>query len=242
MRSWNISYRNLVITFSCCRWICPCSAKAQTWLLQRRWGGGATECWRAQWWPWEAGRLVHTQRPTTAKEVQDHWEVPVSRMDSRAWSHRNGTSFRSATGLSVLSLTSSLLCQPWGCAGLWSIHNFPFGSHRKSRLVSGHCPWSSTSSNCNAFCRELRSMFLWRGGSQAKLLQMGDWGRCHHPPNTHVALIGRQEDGSFFTARAKVYPAGLNMILGQAMYTFASRLAASAAVETLPDAFEPYLE
>ena len=75
-----------------------------------------------------------------------------------------------------------------------------------------------------------------------RLLCRGNYGRCHHPKGAHVALIGRQEDGSFHTAKAKVYPFGLNKILGEEMFRSAMQWHHLNVAETLPEEFTPYLE
>lgn len=75
-----------------------------------------------------------------------------------------------------------------------------------------------------------------------QLLQRGNGGRCNHPAGTHVALIGRENDGSFHTAKAKVYPYGLNQILGCALFRAAAKLADHSTQVTLPQELEPYLE
>lgn len=66
------------------------------------------------------------------------------------------------------------------------------------------------------------------------LLQKGRAGRCSHLPNAHEALIGKQSDGSFQTAKAKVYPAGLNEVLGNAMFSFAAALSNGQEARQLP--------
>ena len=55
-----------------------------------------------------------------------------------------------------------------------------------------------------------------------RLLLQGDWGRCHHPPGHHGPLISRQSHGTFHTGKAKIYPEGMNDIIGTAMFRFAS--------------------
>ena len=79
------------------------------------------------------------------------------------------------------------------------------------------------------------------------ILLQGDWGRCHHPPDHHGPLIGRQSDGrqsdgSFQTAKAKIYPTGLKEILGTAMFQIALQFIDCAIDHQLPPEFEPYLE
>lgn len=67
-------------------------------------------------------------------------------------------------------------------------------------------------------------------------------GRCSHAAGTHQALIGRKEDNTFQTSRAKIYPAGLNKVLGTAMYRFAASLATSGCDKELPDVFAELVE
>jgi hypothetical protein len=75
-----------------------------------------------------------------------------------------------------------------------------------------------------------------------QLLGRGCYGRCNHQPGTHVALIGREEDGTFHTAKAKVYPYGLNKILGEALFDAAVQWAHLDITDQLPEEFTPYLE
>ena len=73
-------------------------------------------------------------------------------------------------------------------------------------------------------------------------MQKGQWGRCHHAQDTHGALIGKQEDGSFNTAKTKVYPHGMNEILAKAMFQFAVEYDSSQLAQRLPDEILPYTE
>ena len=57
-----------------------------------------------------------------------------------------------------------------------------------------------------------------------------------------VPYNGKQADGSFNTAKAKIYPPGLHEILGSAMYSFAEKLVADGINTEFPEAFVPYLE
>ena len=57
-----------------------------------------------------------------------------------------------------------------------------------------------------------------------------------------MALIGRQEDGTFHTAKAKVYPYGLNKILGEALFDAATPWQHLNIATDLPAEFTPYLE
>ena len=53
------------------------------------------------------------------------------------------------------------------------------------------------------------------------ILQLGDNGRCCHA-GKHEALKGRGIDGTFRTARGKVYPPNMNLLLGRAIIDFIS--------------------
>ena len=67
-------------------------------------------------------------------------------------------------------------------------------------------------------------------------LQTGLHGRCHHGPGAHVSLVGR-EGASFRTARAKVYPAGLNIALAEAFHSYVARLNPVQCDRELPREF-----
>ena len=96
---------------------------------------------------------------------------------------------------------------------------------------------------CGAAGKKPTTLLLLRlPGVRNALLQQGRFGRCDHLPGTHEALIGKQSDGSYQTAKAKVYPPGLNLILGNAMYAFAHELANGAEATELPEEFHPYLQ
>ena len=96
---------------------------------------------------------------------------------------------------------------------------------------------------CGAVARKPTTLLLLRlSDVRTALLQQGDFGRCHHQHGTHDALIGKQADGSFNTAKAKIYPPGLNAILGSAMHSFAEKLVANGNNTEWPKAFAPYLE
>ena len=77
---------------------------------------------------------------------------------------------------------------------------------------------------------------------RSNLLQLGNMGRCSHAAGAHQPLIGKQADGSFATARAKIYPPMLNDILGRAMHDFANAMAHPNVADQLPDEFEVYTE
>eukprot|EP00435_Cladocopium_sp_Y103_P015128 s3107_g3.t1 len=74
------------------------------------------------------------------------------------------------------------------------------------------------------------------------LLQCGQMGRCNHGPAAHEGLVGRQHDGQFKTARAKVYPVGLSRILAEGIATFANQFTVTAASQAdMPSIFHPFV-
>ena len=75
---------------------------------------------------------------------------------------------------------------------------------------------------------------------RSKLLMCGAWGRCNHGAKAHDALIGRDSEGRFNTAKAKVYPRGLNDILGRAMCQFAIDLQHEHLDEEIPQELAPF--
>jgi hypothetical protein len=75
-----------------------------------------------------------------------------------------------------------------------------------------------------------------------QLMMRGHCGRCNHTAGSHSALIGRQPDGTFNTAKAKVYPYGLNRILGSGLFKAAERWVSVATEKQLPAELAPYLE
>ena len=96
---------------------------------------------------------------------------------------------------------------------------------------------------CGAVARKPTTILLLRLSEvRQKLLQQGDQGRCHHPAGHHVVLKGRQADGTFQTAKAKIYPQKLNQILSTGMFQFAQQMHHEDVERQLPEDFEPYTE
>ena len=96
---------------------------------------------------------------------------------------------------------------------------------------------------CGALGRKPTTLLLVRlPRVRHRLLALGCGGRCDHPKGAHQALIGRQADGTFQTAKAKIYPLKMNSILGQEMYAFAAEFLQCEVEATLPDQFTPYTE
>ena len=69
------------------------------------------------------------------------------------------------------------------------------------------------------------------GQTRAYIRERGAAGRCNHGKGAHRSLCG-QEGGVFSTARAKVYPEGLNKAIAAGVYGF---LANSLGIENLPN-------
>ena len=94
---------------------------------------------------------------------------------------------------------------------------------------------------CGAAGRKPTTLLLVRlPAIRKRLLQLGNSGRCHHAAGTHQALIGKQQDGSFQTAKAKIYPALMNEIIGKAMHDFALGMAPPSLATDLPQELEVY--
>ena len=72
-------------------------------------------------------------------------------------------------------------------------------------------------------------------------MKLGLMGRCSHPPGTHDPLIGKQNNGEYNTAKAKIYPPGLNAVLGEELCHFAASLGTEGRDTTLPSVFAPLL-
>eukprot|EP00438_Fugacium_kawagutii_P023631 Skav205987 [mRNA] locus=scaffold442:1074405:1084446:- [translate_table: standard] len=75
---------------------------------------------------------------------------------------------------------------------------------------------------------------------RAELLKRGDCGRCCHGPRAHKALAGKDSEGAFCTGRGKIYPRGLNEILGRGLARFVRSLGPYEHVlsSQLPQEFE----
>ena len=71
---------------------------------------------------------------------------------------------------------------------------------------------------------------------QGILTKPGMRGRCVHPKGYHLALTGKDKDGNFKTARAKIYPPKLNQALSNGIRAFAALLWAGRVQQPeLPD-------
>ena len=70
-----------------------------------------------------------------------------------------------------------------------------------------------------------------------QLLKKGHMGRCPHRSGAHKALRGKTEESHYNTAKAKIYPPGLNAALADSMYKFAVNLGTDGRDCELPDVF-----
>ena len=96
---------------------------------------------------------------------------------------------------------------------------------------------------CGAVAKKPTTLLLIRLPSvRHALLQRGRFGRCDHAAKTHEILIGKQANGTYQTSKAKVYPAGLNLVLGQAMFSFAASFTHPEVNSQLPEEFHPFLQ
>ena len=78
------------------------------------------------------------------------------------------------------------------------------------------------------------------GQTRAFLRSQGDCGRCAHGPGAHKALGGREGD-SFATAKAKIYPHGLNRAIAEGICGYLKNtLCAQGCTEDFPSVFCPY--
>ena len=73
-------------------------------------------------------------------------------------------------------------------------------------------------------------MHLRLPGFRHRVMLRGNCGRCQHGKGAHEQLKGLAADGTFRTARCKVYPAALNAALAEAIFDFAQRTFAGSAV------------
>lgn len=67
------------------------------------------------------------------------------------------------------------------------------------------------------------------------ILRSGNMGRCCHGAAAHEALAGTEADGSFRTARGKIYPHRLNLAIATAIADFVQRTFDVQSNQTLPE-------
>ena len=94
----------------------------------------------------------------------------------------------------------------------------------------------------NAGIRKPTTLVLLRLRSfRDDILKLGCRGRCNHGPNAHVALSGKDVDGSFKTSRGKIYPPQLNLLIGRAIAQYIREYHGwNFSGERLPDEFERF--
>ena len=77
---------------------------------------------------------------------------------------------------------------------------------------------------------------------RTKLLSSGWGGRCNHGAGAHERMAGRSETGEFRTAKAKIYPPGLNKALADAIHQMVCDVFSSQTTSSrLPEDFSSYV-
>ena len=80
-------------------------------------------------------------------------------------------------------------------------------------------------------------------GLRRRLLTTGLSGRCHHGAQAHERMSGRDDQGEFKTARAKVYPEGLNRAIAEGIHEFVLSTFSDLETETeMPAGFSQFAE
>eukprot|EP00435_Cladocopium_sp_Y103_P010921 s3128_g2.t2 len=153
------------------------------------------------------------------------------------------------TTLMQFILEMAVLCaRHGGCAfvehpafPLWARHHRPvsiWSSQVMRWLKRLHCSSIVTYDQCIFACeaRKPTTLLLIRlPHLRDYIMQLGDHGRCAHPAGTHVTLRGRDQNGSFKTAIAKVYPPAMNEAIARAIIQFVQEtFEAGACTDPLP--------
>ncbi len=89
------------------------------------------------------------------------------------------------------------------------------------------CVRISTIDQCSFGCVAMKPttfLMVRLPGLQNLLTKPGLRGRCVHPRGFHLALAGKDKDGNFNTAKAKIYPPKLNKALSEGLRDFADLL------------------
>ena len=74
-----------------------------------------------------------------------------------------------------------------------------------------------------------------------QLLTVGLGGRCNHGANAHDRMSGRDELGEFKTARAKIYPHGLNRAIAEGVCAYVHSTFSGIGTSTeLPPGFSQF--
>ena len=74
---------------------------------------------------------------------------------------------------------------------------------------------------------------------RTEILRHGHGGRCCHAGG-HTPLKGKDSSGAFMTARAKIYPPGLNSLLGRAIVAFVAKRHSDFSATDLPSELLPF--
>ena len=72
------------------------------------------------------------------------------------------------------------------------------------------------------------------------IMRLGSHGRCNHPG--HTALKGRQSDGTYQTAKAKIYPPLLNQMLGRSVVDFIVQYLEKKSGDEIPESMAEYCQ
>lgn len=108
-----------------------------------------------------------------------------------------------------------------------------------------HCAQLITFDQCLMGCeaRKPTTLLLIRMRSlREEILSLGNGGRCNHDAGQHRILKGKDTDGMFNTAVAKVYPPKLNSAIARAVYRSVSEYEhLRERVEPLPQCLEAFL-
>lgn len=86
-----------------------------------------------------------------------------------------------------------------------------------------HCTSFVTFDQCIFHCPGLKPttlMLVRLPWLRASIQRLGHGGRCPHPKGFHVALKGRDSEGHFRTAVAKIYPVAMNSAIAEAVVRF----------------------
>ena len=76
---------------------------------------------------------------------------------------------------------------------------------------------------------------------RSQILAMGNSGRCNHAFK-HEALKGKDETGTYRTAKGKIYPEKLNELLGREMVAFVNGRFSNFSTESLPEEMAVYCQ
>ena len=96
------------------------------------------------------------------------------------------------------------------------------------------CVRISTIDQCSFGCVAMKPttfLLVRLPGLQGRLTEPGLRGRCVHPRGFHLALSGKDAEGNFNTAKAKIYPKRLNQTLAAGIRDYAALLWSDRSVQ-----------